>query len=115
MRKFLSICVFNRVLELGAADTILDGQILHRLHVERDALDFLDLGLEAANDTGSISVACISWLQVDLDASTVGRRIGAVDSNERREAVNILVLENHLRQFLLTLGHRLERNTIRCF
>ena len=42
----------RRVLILRAADAVFDGQVLHRLHVERDAGDLRQLRLQAADDFG---------------------------------------------------------------
>jgi hypothetical protein len=39
--------IFERVLILGAADAVFHRQVLHRLHVERDALTCRELGLQA--------------------------------------------------------------------
>jgi len=44
--------IFHRVLILGAAHDIVDGQILHRLHVQLDALDLLQLRCQAVDDLG---------------------------------------------------------------
>ena len=37
--QFLRVGIFQRVLKLRAADAVFDGEILHRLHEERDAFD----------------------------------------------------------------------------
>ena len=39
--QFLGVGVFQRVLELGAADPGVNGEILHRLHEERDPAPIL--------------------------------------------------------------------------
>ena len=44
--------VFQRVLELRAADAVFHGQVLHRLHEQRDAGHLGQLRLQAANHLG---------------------------------------------------------------
>ena len=38
------IGIFQGVLKLGAADAVFHGQVLHRLHVERDSVDLVQFG-----------------------------------------------------------------------
>ena len=42
-RQLARVGVLQRVLELRAAHPVLDGEVLHGLHVERDAVDRLEL------------------------------------------------------------------------
>src|SRR2546430_164558 len=76
----------DRVLELRAADAILDRQVLDRLHEERDALDPRELRLEARDHVARAHPAVVEGLQVDLDAAAVRRRVDPVDADEGREA-----------------------------
>ena len=48
--EFVWIGIFNRVLILRAAHARIDGQILHRLQINRDARDQLQLWLQARDD-----------------------------------------------------------------
>ena len=48
--QLLRIGIFEAVLILRAADAVLDGQVLHRLHEERNALDVGQCRLQAADD-----------------------------------------------------------------
>ena len=57
--------IFETVLVLCAADAVLDGQVLHRLHVERDAIDLGEHRLQAADDLG-MELPLFQRLQVDL-------------------------------------------------
>ena len=50
LRQLLRVGVFEAVLVLRAADAVFHRQVLHRLHVERDALDLGQLGLQAPDD-----------------------------------------------------------------
>ena len=57
--------VFKRVLVLRAADAIVDGEVLQRLQVERDAVDLVQLGLQALDDLrGASRVRCVSGLRL---------------------------------------------------
>ena len=47
MAQLVGVYVFQGVLKFGAADAIFDGEILHRLHEERDAVDFGEFWLQA--------------------------------------------------------------------
>ena len=79
-----------------AADAIFDGQILHRLHEQRDAGHLRELGLQAPDHVAGADFALVERLQIDLDAAAVERGVGAVDADERRQAVHRRVLQNHL-------------------
>ena len=80
--------IFQAVLILRAADAVFDRQVLHRLHEERDALDLGQLRLQPADDSLALIVALVERLEVDLDAAAVERRVGAVDADERRQALD---------------------------
>ena len=49
---------------------------------------------------------CVVRLQVDQHAAAVERGVGAVDADERRQAVDVGILQDRARQRLLPLGHR---------
>jgi len=66
-------------LKLGPADPVVDGQILHRLHVKRDAGNFREFGLHPPDDIGGASRALVERFQIDLNASAVQRCICSVD------------------------------------
>ena len=51
--------------------------------------------------------------QVDLDAPAVDRRIGPVDADEGRQALDRRVLQNHLGEGLLAFGHGREGHRLR--
>src|SRR5439155_17358518 len=87
---------------------ILDRQILHRLHVQSDALDVPEATLEATNDPCGIAIAFALRLQVDQHPPAVERRVLTVDADERRQAFDGGIVEDRARQCLLALGHRIE-------
>ncbi len=79
---------------LATAGAVIHRKVLHRLHKEMNSSYLLQIGLQAVNHVGCADVALRDRLQVDLNASTVQSRIGAVDSNERRQAGHGWVLQN---------------------
>jgi hypothetical protein len=74
-RELVGIGVLQRELVLGAADRGVDGQILHRLHVERDARDDAGrLALQAADHSLAMSsAALVVRLEIDQEAAAVER------------------------------------------
>ncbi len=80
--QFVGIRVFQRVLELSAADAVVHGQILHRLHVKRDSGDFRECRLQAADHIAGADAAVGQRLQIDLHAAVVHGGVGAVDADE---------------------------------
>ncbi len=65
------------------ADRGIDGQVLHRLHVERDADDAGHLLLDPPYVLGWGEAALVVRIQVDDKAAGVERLIAAVDADER--------------------------------
>ena len=103
--QLVRVGIFQRVLVLGAADAVIDREILHRLHVERDAGDLGQLRLQAADDLGGGDFAHVERLEVDLDASAVERGVGAIGPDERRKAIDRRIVQQDLGQLLLLFGH----------
>ena len=81
--QLVSVSIFQRVLELGAAHAVFYCEVLHRLHVERDALHLADFRLQPADHLRGAGAALVVWLQVDLDAPTVARGVSAINPDER--------------------------------
>ena len=75
--------------------------------------DVLQLALQPANDVGGVQVALGQRLQVDGDASAVQRGVGAVRADERGQALDRGIGQDHLRQFLMLLRHGLETKWFR--
>ena len=113
--ELLGIGVFQRVLILRAAHPVLDRQILHRLHEQRDAVHLRELGLQAADHFRCAGAALLERLEVDQDAPAVERRVGAVDPDEGGQALYRRVLQDGQRQVLLTLRHGGEGDRLRGF
>jgi hypothetical protein len=77
--QLVRVRIFERVLELRAADAVFHRQVLHRLHEQVMPSTSLSFRLQAANHVAGRNPALIERLQVDLDAAAVQRGIGAVD------------------------------------
>src|SRR5207245_6067312 len=82
IREFFGIDIFEAVLELRAADAVFHSQILDRLEEERDAIDFGERGLKAADDIRGADFALSQRLEIDLDAAAVQRSVCSVDPDE---------------------------------
>src|SRR5713226_3447736 len=113
--QLFAVHVFQAVLELRAADAVLDRQVLHRLHEQRNAIDLLHLRLQPANHVRSGNLALLQRLKINLDAAAVERRVRAIDPDEGRQALDRRVFQDDIGQRALSLGHRLERNVLRSF
>src|SRR5437773_1906337 len=100
--------VLEAVLELGAAHAVLDGEILHRLQVERDA-GHVGQGRAQAVDHVGHAHALVEGLQRDEQSPAVERDVGAVHADERRQARHRRILEDHAPQRLLARGHGRKR------
>ncbi len=116
LRELVRVRVLDAELVLRARHARLDRQVLHRLHVHRDADHVARLLLQAADDVaravGPPRITATERLQVDQHAARVHRRVGAVDADERRDALDRGVGEHDARQRLLALGHRGERHRL---
>ena len=58
---------------------------------------FASFGCRRRITSLAIAVALVERLQIDLDPAAVERRVGAVDADERRQALDGRILENHVR------------------
>ncbi len=108
--QLVGVGIFERVLVLRAADAIFHGQILHRLHIQRDARDLGQLRLQSPDHVAGADLPLLERLQVDLNASRVQRGVGSIDADERRQALDRRILQNHFIQRLLPLRHGPERD-----
>ena len=71
LAQFFRVRVFQRELVLGTADATLNRQVLHRLHVEFDALKLVEARFHPRDHAGRSCVAQIMRLQIDQHAATV--------------------------------------------
>ena len=108
--ELVLVRILERVLILGAADPVIDREVLYRLHVQLDAFHLLELGTEAIDDRSRREAAIFKGLQIDLDAAAVQRGIGAVGSDKRGDTFNRGIGEQDLGERLLLLRHLLERD-----
>jgi hypothetical protein len=111
--KLARISVRERVLVLCAAHPVFDREILNRLHIQFDAVDCIELGLKSSDHFRCCEITIGFRLEVDLDSPRVQNRVRSVDADERREAVDRRILQDDVGKFLLSLGHRFERNALR--
>ena len=81
---------------LRAADAVFDRQILHRLHVQRDAVDFLEFRLQPADHVGGVDVPLFQRLQIDENAPAIERGIGSVDADEGGKTLDGGIFQNDL-------------------
>ena len=88
-----------------AADGRIDRQVLHRLHVERDAGDARDFALQPADDLAGGKIALVMRLERDQEAAGIERLIGAVDADERAEADDVRIFEDRVGKLALQVGH----------
>src|SRR6267154_1206085 len=96
MSQLFRVHVLQAVLKLRAADAILDGEVLHRLHKERDAIDIGKLGLKAPDNVGGGNLALIEGLEIDLDAAAVQRGIDSVNADEGGQACYRGILQDYV-------------------
>ena len=69
--------------------------------------------MQAADDRHGADLALLERFQIDLDAPAVDGRIGPVDADEGRQALDRRVLQNHLGEGLLAFGHGREGDGLR--
>ena len=92
-------------LELGTADAILDGQVLHRLHEQLDTGNLRQLRTQTLDYLTGGDVAFGVGFQVDQQTAAVERRIVAIHANRRGQAGHRRITQDDIRQALLTLAH----------
>ena len=95
--QLIRVRILQRVLKLGAADPVFNGQILHWLHEERNSRNFGKLRLQTADHIARANLAFGEWLQIDENSTAVQCRVGSVDTDKRRKALNRRILQNDLR------------------
>ena len=108
--QFIRIGILEAVLKLRAAHTALDGQVLHRLHVQRDPLHLCELRLKTTDNIARAKVSLVDWLQVDLNSPAIRRRVHFVDADKGRETFHCRIAQDDAGQRLLPFGHRRKGN-----
>ena len=81
-RELVGIGVLEYKLILGAADRRVDGQILDRLHIERDAGDVLRFPLQPPDHVAGRNTALLARLQINQKPAGIEGCVGAVDPDE---------------------------------
>ena len=110
--QLFGVGVLEAVLKLRTADSIVHRDVLHRLHEQRNGLDFLELRLQTPDDVGSVRFAFVMRLEIDLHSAAVHGCVCSVDSNKGRKAFHIGILKDHAGQFLLAHCHGSEGNAL---
>ncbi len=113
--EHVRVGVLQGELVLGAGDPVLDGQVLHRLHVQLDPGQVVEFGLQALDHFAGGDVALAVRLEVDQQAAGVEGRVAAVDADVGGQAGHRRVLQHHLGKGALALGHGLEGDRLRRF
>src|SRR3990167_5271107 len=85
---------FQHELVLRAADRRIDREILRRLHVERDAPNCGRVALQAPDDFARGRRAHAARLEVDQHAAGIQGRVGAVDADERGQALDVGIAQD---------------------
>src|ERR1700722_18812693 len=93
--ELIGIRIFEGVLILRAAYAVVDRDVLHRLHIERNSLHVLQILLQPAHQIGRADIPVFQRLQVDRHTPTDERCIGPVGSDERRNTLDRRILEDH--------------------
>src|SRR5215468_9596726 len=113
--EFFRVNIFKTVLKLRSTDAVFNRKVLYGLHEERNAINFFELRLKAADCVTCADFALRQRLQIHLDSAGVKRRVGAVNANERRKAFDGGIMQYHFGELLLMRGHRVKRNGLRRF
>src|SRR5712671_2681648 len=115
MSQLFRVHILQAVLKLRAAYAIFNGEVLHRLHEERDAVNIGKLGLKAPDNVGGGNLALLERLEINLDSAAVQRAIDAVNPDEGGQAGDRRIFQNNVGQCALTLGHGREGHILRTF
>ena len=107
--QLVRVGVFQAVLKLRPRNAIFHRQILHGLHVERDAFHLGQFRRKPPNNVRSADASLLQRLQVDLHAARIYGGVRAVDPNKGRETLHAGVSQNHARKRLLPVRHGRKR------
>ena len=77
------IRIFKRVLVFGTAHPVVNGKVLHRLHIELDPRYLCEFRSQPVDHLRRADLALIERLEIDLNAAAIERRVGAVRADER--------------------------------
>ncbi len=98
--------VCKGVLILGLRQTTADGDVLRRLHVERDALNAGEPGLQPPDHLVRADVALVMRFQRDEDAPVVDCGGAAARADRRSHGGDGRILQHGVDHRLLALRHR---------
>ena len=105
--------IVQRELILSAGGAVIHRKILHGLQGKLNACNATQAVHDAGANVRRVHVSRAVRLQVDLHATAVQCRVGAIYANGRGEALYGRIFQNQVRQFLLTCRHHSERCGLR--
>jgi len=103
--EFIHIGIFECVLILCAADTIIDCEVLNGLQVDVNAGYLVRPLLQPSDHLRRGFPALLERLQIYLDSSTVQCRIDSIGTNKRGQIVYRRVFQNFSAHLALLLRH----------
>ncbi|OIQ67861.1 hypothetical protein GALL_505570 [mine drainage metagenome] len=109
-RQHSGVGIFHDQAVLAAAYAVLDGQVLDRLQVQRNAADQGRVLLQPPHHLRQVALALPPGLEVDQHAAGIEAGVAAVHADEGRQAVDRGIVQDHVRQRLLALRHGGERD-----
>ena len=112
MAELARIGVGERVLVLGLVQSPADGDVLRRLHIERDALDLGEPLLQAQDYLVRARVTLALGLQRDEHTPRVGRIVTAAEADGGADRSDRRILEHGADQRLRPLRHGLIGNIL---
>ena len=107
------IGVGERELVLGLGQARADGDVLGRLHIERDALDLGEFRAQPIDHLVGAGAALALRLEGDEHAAVVQRRGGAAGADLRADRRHGRILQHGADDRLHALGHRREGDVLR--
>src|SRR5882762_9532346 len=110
--ELAGIGVVQGVLELGLVQARADGDVLRGLHIERDALDLAEVGLQP-RDYLVDRVTLVCGLELNVDAAVVHRVAAAAGSHRGSDCVDGWIPHDGILHSLLAFQHGLEGNILR--
>jgi hypothetical protein len=113
--EFVEIAVLKRVLELGAAESGTDGDVLRHLQEHVHALHLGDLRPQPVDDLEGAHVALVVRLQIDEKSAVVDSRIRSVVSDSGAHGADGGVFENDIGHLRLQFEHGRIRDVLRGF
>ncbi len=104
---------FHAELILGARNAVLNGQILHGLHVQGQPRQMRGPRHEPLGNGRGAGVTLGKRLELHSEARSAHTLVDAVHAHEKDHAFHGRILKNHFRQLALASGHSREGRILR--